>query len=571
MTIPRNHPDAALLTLNRRRLVGGFGAALVAGTFTAPWRALAAENGLDIALVNARFWTGMPGLATTDAIGILGDRIAALGHEAVRSLSTSRTRVIDLDGAFAMPAFTEAHTHFLKGASTLVQPDLLKARDRAEFTALIGAAAKARPGKWILGGTWDEQRLGGALPTREWIDAVTPATPVAVPRTDLHSTLLNSLALKLAGITRDTPDPAGGVIVRDASGEPTGVLKDNARKLVERVIPEMSDAEIDDLILRGVAHGLSKGVAQIHNPEIDWGVYHPLRRLHARGALEARFQAYVPLADWAKMAAIVAEEGSGDDWLRWGKVKGLADGSLGSRTAVFYEDYADAAGQRGVRVTGLDDLAQWIAEADAHCLQVATHAIGDRANDEVLDIYARVAKANGPRDRRFRIEHAQHLRPQSIARFAEQQVIASVQPYHAADDGRWAVKRIGPERLHGTYAFGSLLASGAHVAFGSDWPVAPLDPLTGIEAAVTRRTIDGANPDGWLPDQKIAVEQAMTCYTAGNAWAGFMDDRAGQLAPGFLADIAVLDADLTRIAPSSIPETKVLHTFVGGQQRYTAA
>ncbi|WP_228726974.1 amidohydrolase [Novosphingobium aureum] len=569
----KKFPDHTLrgcVKTDRRTLVGGFGATLLAGMLASPWRALAAERGLDLALVNGRFWTGLPGQPATGAIGILGNRIAVLGEDAVRSLSTRRTRVIDLGGAFAMPAFTEAHTHFLKGAATLVQPDLLKARDRSEFAALIAATAKQRPGKWILGGTWDEQRLGGGLPTRDWIDAVTPDTPVAVPRTDLHSTLLNTLALKLAGITRDTPDPAGGVIVRDAAGEPTGILKDNARKLVERVIPAMSDSEVDDLITRGIDHGLSKGVAQIHNPEIDWSVYHPLRRLHARGALSARFQAYVPLADWEKMAAIVAEEGTGDDWLRWGKVKGLSDGSLGSRTAVFYDDYADAPGQKGVRVTGLDDLEQWIAAADAHGLQVATHAIGDRANDEVLDIYARVAQANGPRDRRFRIEHAQHLRASSIARFASQQVVASVQPYHAIDDGRWAIERIGPERLQGTYAFGSLLASCAHVAFGSDWPVAPLDPLTGIEAAVTRRTIDGANPEGWLPDQKITVEQALTCYTAGNAWAGFMDDRAGRLAPGYLADIAVFDADLTTIAPSALPSAKVLHTFVDGQERYAA-
>jgi predicted amidohydrolase YtcJ len=265
----------------------------------------------------------------------------------------------------------------------------------------------------------------------------------------------------------------------------------------------------------------------------------------------------------------VSHEGSGDDWLRWGGVKGLADGSLGARTAVFNDPYTDDPSQHGVRVTSLANLREWIRQADTYGLHVTIHAIGDRANDDVLDIYQEVAAAHGPRDRRFRIEHAQHLRPASIARFASQQVIASVQPYHAIDDGRWAVKRIGEERLQGTYAFKALIDSGATVAFGSDWPVAPLDPLTGVYAALTRRTIDGANPGGWLPDQKVSAEQALHAYTAANAYAGFMEDRTGLLAPDYYADIAVLDADLTAIDPLKIPDVKVLHTFVGGRQRYT--
>jgi predicted amidohydrolase YtcJ len=333
----------------------------------------------------------------------------------------------------------------------------------------------------------------------------------------------------------------------------------------------MSDADADDAVLQGIRHGLSKGVAHIHNPEIDWTTWGPLRRLHARKALDMRFYAFVPLVDWEKMAAIVAEEGRGDDWLRWGGVKALTDGSLGSRTAVFYDDYTDAPGQRGVRVTSLANLREWIGAADAHGLHVAAHAIGDRANDDMLDIFADVARTNGAKDRRFRIEHAQHLRPSSIGRFAKQGVVASVQPFHAIDDGRWAVKRIGEKRLNGTYAFRSLIDSGAHVAFGSDWPVAPLDPLTGLYAALTRRTIDGANPGGWLPDQKVTAEQTLVAYTRGNAWSGFMEDRSGQLAPGYYADIAVFDRDLLTTDPLKVQDAKVLHTFVGGKQRYTAA
>ena len=547
-----------------RRTVIGAGAALAV---TPLQQLLAAGRGLDVALVNAMVWTGHGGAPALSAVGIVGDRIAAVGTGQVRGRTTRATRVIDCQGAFLMPAFTDNHTHFRRGAVTLTQANLLGAKDRADFAARVGAAVKALPGKWLLGGTWDEQRLGGELPTRDWIDGVSGDTPVSLPRTDLHSYLLNSAALKLAGITRDTPDPVGGVIVRDARGEPTGVLKDNAKELADRVIPLPSDAETDAAMRLGIAHGLGNGIAQVHNPELDWDTYHSLRRLRARGETDMRFYAFVPLVDWEKMVAIVAREGRGDDWLRWGAVKALCDGSLGSRTALFHQPYTDAPGQSGVRVTSYDDLHSWIGGADRAGLHVATHAIGDRANDDVLDIYEAVARANGIKDRRFRIEHAQHLSPSAIPRFARQKVIASVQPFHAIDDGRWAVKRIGEARLAGTYAFRSLMATGATVTFGSDWPVAPLDPFIGIYAAVTRRTIDGATPGGWLPDQKISVEQAMIAYTRNNAFAGFMDDRSGVIAPGYYADIALLDANLLTMDPLRIPDVKVLRTFVGGRQR----
>lgn len=550
--------------LNRRGFVKGSAAVAVATAFAAH----SADRVLDVALINANAWTGKPGERRQNAIGIAGDRIVALGSDAVREQTTKATRVIDLKGAFAMPAFIDNHTHFLRGSMQISQPNLLDSKNRQDFAERLGAAARARPGKWILGGAWDEQRLGGELPTRAWIDATTGETPVAVPRTDLHTYLLNSAALKLSGITRDTKDPPGGVIVRDASGEPTGIVKDNAKDLVDRAIPPLSDADADAVMREGIAHGLSKGVAQIHNPEIDWNTYHSLRRLRAAGETGLRFYAMVPLPDWEKMAKIVQAEGRGDDWVRWGAVKGLADGSLGSRTALFHDTYTDAPTQHGVRVMSLEDLRTWVTGADKAGLHVTVHAIGDEANDDVLDLYKSVTAANGARDRRFRIEHAQHVAPASIPRFARENVIASVQPFHAIDDGRWAVQRIGPKRLNGTYAFHTLIASGARVTFGSDWPVAPLDPLIGVYAAITRRTIDGANPKGWLPNEKITAEQALTCYTRENAYAGFMEDRVGVIANGYLADITVLDADLLAIDPLKVQNTKVLHTFVGGKQRF---
>jgi predicted amidohydrolase YtcJ len=550
---------------NRRHFLGA-GAALVGGG-----PLLAADRPLDIALVGGRVWTGTGGAPQRMAIGLAGDRIAALGDAAVKARTTSATQVIDLDGAFVTPAFIDNHTHFLLGSTTLQQVSLREAASRQAFAALIGAAAKARPGKWIEGGAWDEQLWGGELPTREWIDAVTPDTPVAVARLDLHMYLVNSVALKLAGITRDTPDPPGGVIVRDAKGEPTGIIKDNAKVLVERVIPPPSDAETDAIMRGGIAHGLGHGVAQAHVPELDWKTHHSLRRLRAAGETDMRFYSFVPLGDWEKLAALVAAEGRGDDWVRWGGLKGLADGSLGSRTALFHKPYADAHENHGVRVTSLADLRAWVAAGDKHGLQVTMHAIGDEANDDALDIFADVAKANGPRDRRFRIEHAQHLSPSAIGRFGAQKVIASVQPYHAIDDGRWAIKPLGAERLAGTYAFASLLKASATVTFGSDWPVAPLNPLEGLYAAATRRTIDEANPDGWLPDQKISVEQAMISYTRNNAFAGFQEDRLGVIAPGFLADLAIWDTDLLAVDPVKIRQTKTLRTFVNGRQRYGPA
>lgn len=548
--------------ITRRALIAAGGAALLCG------RVFAETRQLDLALINARVWTGA-GNGLSDAVGIAGNRIAAVGSAAVRAATGNGTRVVDLQGAFVMPAFIENHTHFLKGALALGQPELLSVRSRDEFADRIGRAARANPGQWITGKSWDEERMGGGLPSRAWIDAVTPDTPVAVPRTDLHMLLLNSVALKLAGIDRDTLDPEGGVIERDASGEPTGILKDNAKKLALRAIPLPSPAQEAAAIRTAIALGHTHGIAQCHIPEIDWRAHEALRRSPVAREQGMRFYSMVPIQDWQKIAATIAVEGRGDSWVRWGAVKGLADGSLGSRTALFHEPYSDSPGWSGVRILPLDELRELVDGADRAGLQVAVHAIGDFANDDVLDVFEAVARKNGRRDRRFRIEHAQHVRPTAISRFARQGVVASMQPYHAIDDGRWAVKRIGEKRLNGTYAFESFIRSGAHVTFGSDWPVAPLDPILGIHAAVTRETIDGANPRGWLPDQKTTVSQALYAYTVENAFAGFQEHEAGRIAPGYLADIVVLDQDLTHIAADRIRDTKVLRTIVDGVERYS--
>lgn len=532
--------------------------------------ALQHEKILDVAYIDLLAWTGDRHNAKTDAIGLVGNKIAVLGRQAVFAHIGSNTQVIDLKGAFVIPGMMDNHTHFLTGASRLNQPDLLSATSRQEFAELLAKAARERPGKWILGGSWDEQRLGGDLPDKTWIDAATPNTPVAVPRTDLHMYLLNSAALKAAGISRDTPDIEGGVIGRDENGDPNGILKDNARVLARRAFPETSKADQNENMRNGIAYALSQGFTQVHSVEQGWSNFDTARRLREHGETDLRFYCYTATKYWRKLAEIVREEGKGDDWVRWGGVKALYDGSLGSHTALFREAYSDDLDQSGVRTIETSVLKDYIIGADKANLQVATHAIGDLANDEVLEIYKDVVRINGPRDRRFRIEHAQHLSPEAIKQFALLNVIASVQPYHAIDDGRWAVERIGKDRLEGTYAFRSLIEQGATVTFGSDWPVAPLDAVQGVYAAITRETIDGKNPDGWIPDEKVAIQNALTAYTANNAYAGFQENSLGKIQTGYIADLTVFDRNLLRTNSDDILKTRVLKTVVDGRERYSA-
>jgi predicted amidohydrolase YtcJ len=555
--------------ITRRRLIGGAGASI--GASFAFRHLQAAALPLDIAYVNANIWTGRPrsaGRLEPTAFGIVGNRIAALGDGAsIKALCGKQTRVVDLQRAFVMPGFIDNHTHFLRASFMLSSPELRTAKTREEFIARVGDAARALPpGQWLKGGNWDEQAWGGELPARKWIDGVTGDTPVAIVRLDQHMVLLNSLAMRLAGIDRDTPDPEGGLVIRDAAGDPTGLLKDRATELVERVIPAPTDADVDAAMQRGAKYALSKGVTQVHVTELDWVTHDSLRRLRSRGETGIRFYSFVPIEDWRKLEALVKAEGRGDDWVRWGGLKGLIDGSLGSRTALLREPYADDPRSHGIYRTPKEKLRELVLGADAAGLHITVHAIGDQGNEEVLEMFAEAAARNGSRDRRFRIEHAQHLLAADIPRFARQGVIASMQPYHAADDGRWAGKPLGPSRLHGAWAIRSLLDAKARVTFGSDWPVAPLDPLLGVHAAVLRETIDGANPNGWVPEQRITASEALTAYTAANAYAGFQEGRLGAVATGYLADLTVLDTDIATCDPHAIPQAKVLRTIVNGRE-----
>jgi predicted amidohydrolase YtcJ len=524
------------------------------------------KNSADMIITNARIWTGNEEKPFSQAMAVSGDTIVAVGtnREVMRHRSDNCT-VIDLDGRFVVPGFIDSHVHFLQGGSNLASVQLRDASTPEIFINRIREfAATCKPGEWILGGDWDGKGWE-SLPHKEWIDSVTPDNPVFVSRLDGHMALANSLALKLAGTDRSTKDVEGGSIERDGQGSLTGIFKDNAMDLIFEKVPPASEEEVDRALVAAMQYFASNGVTSVH--AVDGAGYADgIARVRAKDGLITRVYVMKTISRWKELKDQVAMEGKGDRWVKTGAVKGFVDGSLGSHTAAFIEPYSDLATDSGFFVNSEQDLYGWIAGSDSAGLQVVIHAIGDRAIRFLLDTYERVATENGNHDRRFRIEHAQHIDPADIPRFAGLDVIASMQPYHAIDDGRWAGEYIGPERIKTTYPFKSLLDSGARVAFGSDWPVAPATPLEGIYAAVTRRTLDDMNPDGWVPEQKITVEQALKAYTSTGAYASFEENIKGTLEPGKLADFVVLDRDILEIDPVTIREARVLQTWVGGKK-----
>jgi len=528
----------------------------------------------DLIIVNGNIRTMDRNHPTTEAIAIHGNRIIAVGsNDEIKKLAGTNTKVIDAKGQLVLPGFNDAHVHFMSGGFQLSSVDLRDANTPQEFAERIrDFAGKLPKGRWITGGDWDHERWPDAkLPTKELIDRYTPDTPVFVNRLDGHMALANSLALKLAGVTRETKDPPGGVVVRDSkTGEPTGILKDAAQSFVWKVIPAASFEEKVAAARAATNHAASLGVTSVQDMSAgaDVGVY---QTLLDRGELKTRVYAVWPLPGWDRLARTGVRAHFGSAMLRTGGLKGFADGSLGSTTALFFEPYLDAPNTSGIPSDEMfpeGAMLERVRGADRAGLQVIIHAIGDRANDNILSIYERVEKENGDRDRRFRIEHAQHLRPQDITRFARDKVIASMQPYHAIDDGRWAEKRIGPERAKTTYAFRSLLDSGAMLAFGTDWTVAPLSPVLSIYAAVTRRTLDGKHPNGWIPEQRISVEEAIRAYTVGSAFAEFQENEKGTITPGKLADIVILARDIFKIDPKEIEKVKVVMTIMDGRVIY---
>lgn len=520
----------------------------------------------DMIITNAKIWTGNPDRPYAEAMAVSGDTITAIGSSReVMKLRSGADTVIDLGGRFVTPGFIDSHIHMLQGGSNLASVQLRDAATPELFISRIKEyAATLKPGEWILGGDWDGKGWE-SLPHRDWIDSVTPENPVFVSRLDGHMALANSAAMKLAGVDRRVKDVSGGTIERDASGVPTGIFKDNAMDLIFAEVPGQSAEEIDRALVAAMNYLASNGVTSAHS--VDAAAYADgIARVRARGEQITRIYYLQTISRWKDLKDQVDREGHGDRWVSTGGVKGFVDGSLGSHTAAFIEAYTDLQTDTGLFVNTEEDLYRWISESDKAGLQVVIHAIGDRAINTLLNIYERVAAENGERDRRFRIEHSQHIAPADIERYGKLKVIASMQPYHAIDDGRWAEEYIGPERIKTTYAFRSLLDSGATLAFGSDWFVAPATPLEGIYAAVTRRTLDGRNPEGWVPEQKITVEEALKAYTINAAYASFEENIKGTLETGKLADFVVLDRDITAIDPVEIWDMKVQQTWVGGKK-----
>jgi len=542
--------------------------------------AVAAENAhgrsATLILLNGRIWTENPRQQESEAIAIDGNRIISVGSSAaISKLAGPECRVIDLGGRRVVPGFNDSHVHFLSGGDSLASVQLGDAPSLEEFTRRIGDYAKTLPkGAWIRNGNWDHQRWSPAnLPTHQAIDAVTPDNPVFVWRVDGHMALANAVAMRLAGVDRNTKDIPGGEIVRDKDGYPTGILKDEAAILVERVMPPLSEKELDAALKAALREAASHGVTSVQNlvdsPTDQHSAmkFREFQKFARAGMLTVRIYSANPLREWKMLADTGVQAAFGSALLRIGNLKSFADGSLGSETAWMDAPFSDRSGYSGLASSDLMDSAGMYASirgADQAGLQISVHAIGDRAIHTVLDLFERAERENGPADRRFRIEHVQHLRPEDAARFAPLGIIASMQPYHAIDDGRWAEKELGPVRIQSSYAWRLLLDHGAVLAFGSDWPVAPLDPLLGIYAAATRRTLDGKNPQGWVPEQRITVREAVHAYTVGSAFAEHQEQIKGSLEPGKLADLVVLTDDIFRIAATELDKVRVYMTVFDG-------
>jgi predicted amidohydrolase YtcJ len=531
----------------------------------------------DLVLVNGKLWTVNSKQPEAEALAVWRDRMIAVGTSAdIQKLVGSKTRIIDLKGQRVVPGFYDSHVHLLGSGLALARVQLKDAKDEAEFGRRLQEFDQKLPkDRWLLGGDWDHDRaFDGHLPGAELVDKYVRDRPVFLRRYDGHMALVNTKVLKLAGITAETPDPPGGVIFRKpGTKEPSGILRDNAMDLVDgrSLIPPVGDEEIAEAIRAVLGEARQVGVTSVQDMDgSDLGTRRKLLRIYQELARSDRLTLRIglrwPLAEWRSLANLGIAEGLGDDWVKIGGLKGFVDGSLGSSTAKFFEPYLNEPTSTGVYVTPLNRLLEYVREADKAGLSVAVHAIGDRANAEMLDIFAEAAKANGPRDRRFRIEHSQHLRPEDFARYQALGVIASVQPYHIIDDGRWAEGRIGAKRCASSYACRSFLDAKVKMAFGSDWSVAPLNPLLGIDAAVNRRTIDGKHPAGWFPEQKITVAEAIECYTLTSAFAAFEEKDKGSLEPDKLADFVVLSRDILDPADRErIAETQVVLTVVGGR------
>ncbi|HEX4274697.1 MAG TPA: amidohydrolase [Bryobacteraceae bacterium] len=534
-----------------RAIVSGI---ILPGTFAA----LAFAQTADLAVTNARIYTVNPKQPRASAIAVRAGRILAVGDDVSRYVGPA-TKTIDAKGETVIPGFIDSHGHVRGLGDMLANLDLRGITSEREIVEKVRSAAKQhKPGEWILGRAWDQNLWAGQqFPTAVAITNAAPDNPVSLERVDGHALWVNRKALDIADINPKTPDPAGGKILRDAKGAPTGVLIDRAQQMVSRKIPSPDPAQVEQTLLRATQQLANVGITTVHDAGVSYADIDGYRSLIRKGQLPIHIYAMIlyPLAPPDK-----PEIG---DYLTVRAVKLVSDGALGSRGAAMIEPYTDDPGNRGLLILDRETIRTAAAQALAKGFQVNTHAIGDRANRTVLEAYADVLK--GPNDKRFRIEHAQIVAPEDFAKFKQYSVIASMQATHATSDMLWAADRVGPERIKGGYAWQTFLHLGVHVPNGSDFPVENPNPLLGFYAAVTRQKLDGTPAGGWFPNQRMSREEALRSWTIEGAYAAFEEDRKGSLEPGKMADFVILSGDIMMMPVKGIPETRVMTTVASGK------
>ena len=530
----------------------------------------------DLVIINGKILTIDKNNPIAQAVAIKGEKIIAVGSTAEISLLIEKccTKVIDAGGRLVLPGFNDAHVHFGP-----LDPDYIELRyttDPAVITRKVKAqVAKSKPGQLIEGGHWEhEMFIDKKWPTKELIDKVSPNNPVVLSRADGHSVLVNSYILKASGITKNTPDPFGGVIQKDpVTGEPTGIIKENAEDMIKtgEIKPKRTSEEENIRQWQGYLLALKEareyGVTSIQIPgAADFDAYEKLQKA---GELTCRIDIGKALTGdtilLKKYIDLEKQYPRESNWIRFGYLKAFMDGTIGSGTALMFEPFTDNPSTSGLALMPYEEMEKMIITADKFGFQVGVHAIGDKGNNWVLNAYEKAEKVNGKRNSRHRIEHAQTLQPSDIPRFASLGIIASMQPTHCISDKKFCEKRIGFERAKGAYAWKSLAKAGATLAFGTDYQVEPLNPMEGLYAAVTHKDRLGEKGEGWHPEQKIKMEDAIKYYTLGSAYAQFMEDRKGMIRPGFLADIVIVDKDLLTIPENEIMKTKVDYTITGGK------
>ena len=524
---------------------------------------------------NGRIYTNDPSAPWAGALLVRGEQILAVGDDdEVTALADKSARTVDLEGHFVMPGFNDAHVHLGGAGEDWLAVRLFGTQSVAELQKrLAAAAAEHKFGEWITGSGWDHTMWPEKkFPNRQQLDEVAPKNPVILTHVSGHVAVANSLALQLAGVTKDTPNPSGGEIEKDDTGEPTGMLKEGAAmRLVESKVPPTTPEERRRGIELTLADVAKNGVTSVQDNS-SWDDFLTYRALKNEGKLTVRITEWLPFAaPLEKLQQMRRDGGTTDPWLRTGALKLVSDGALGSRTAAMLAPYSDDPKTSGIMTMDPERINQLAIERDKAGFQLNFHAIGDRANQVALDAFEAAAKANGPYDRRDRIEHAQVVAPADFPRFARLQVIASMQPSHETTDMRWAEQRIGPERAKGAYAWATMQKFGVRLAFGTDYDVEPISPFRGLYACVTRELPDGGPAGGWQPQEKISLDDCIRGYTSGSAYAEFMEGKKGELKAGEFADFIVLSSDLTKVAPREITKTRVLRTVVGGRTVFVNA